>query len=101
MENYTTEQVKEMIASGKKVVVDFWAEWCGPCRAFVPVFEQVAEEGKFSDVTFVKCNVDKEAELPSKYGIRSIPTVILFDGGSVKSKNTGAMSKPQFEAFLS
>mgnify|MGYP000978896423 CR=1 FL=1 len=101
MENYTKEQVKEMIASGKKVVVDFWAEWCGPCRAFVPVFEEVAGEGNFSDVTFVKCNVDEDAELPAKYGIRSIPTIILFDGGTVKSKNTGAMSKNQFEAFLS
>jgi len=101
MENYTTEQVKEMIASGKKVVVDFWAEWCGPCRAFVPVFEEVEKEGNFSDVTFVKCNVDEDAELPAKYGIRSIPTIILFDGGTVKSKNTGAMSKNQFEAFLS
>ena len=101
MENYTTEQVKEMIDSGKKVVVDFWAPWCVPCRAFTPVFEQVAEDGELSDVTFVKCNVDEDEKLPSKYGIRSIPTVILFEGGAVKSKNTGAMSKTQFEAFLS
>jgi len=101
MENYTAEQIKEMIASGQKVVVDFWAPWCGPCKAFVPVFEQVAEEGVFSEVTFVKCNVDDNAETPSKYGIRSIPTVILFEGGTVKSRNTGAMSKAQFESFLS
>lgn len=101
MKNYTTEQVQEMIDSGKKVVVDFFAEWCAPCRAFVPVFEQVAGEGNFTDVTFIKCNVDEDVELPAKYGIRSIPTVILFEGGTVKSKNTGAMSKTQFEAFLS
>lgn len=101
MENYTTEQVKEMIASGKKVVVDFWAEWCQPCRVFVPVFEQVSEEGKFADTVFVKCNVDTESELPVKYGIRSIPTIILFEGGDIKSKQTGAMSKTQFETFLS
>lgn len=101
MKNYTTEEVKEMIETGKKVVIDFWAEWCSPCRVFIPVFEEVSEEGKFEDTVFVKCNVDLDAELPTKYGIRSIPTIILFEGGVVKSKQTGAMSKTQFETFLS
>jgi thioredoxin 1 len=101
MESYTVEQIKEMIESGQKVLVDFKAEWCAPCRNFVPIFEEVSGEKKFSDIKFVKCDVDENAELATKYGIRSIPAIILFEDGEIKSKHVGLMSKFQLEEFLS
>jgi thioredoxin 1 len=101
MENYTTEQVKEMIASGKKVVVDFKAEWCAPCKSFLPIFEKFSKNENFKDIVFIKIDVDKNSELPIEYGIRSIPTVILFENGQIKTKKTGFMSENDFQIFLS
>jgi thioredoxin 1 len=101
MNNYTTEQVNEMIASGKKLVIDFKANWCGPCKTFLPIFEEVSKNEKFSDTTFVACDVDENSELPMKFGVRNIPSIILIENGEVKKKNVGAMLKFQFEEFLS
>lgn len=101
MENYTTEQVKEMITSGKKVVVDFWAEWCASCKSFLPIFEKFSKNENFKDIVFIKIDVDKNSELPIEYGIRSIPTVILFENGQIKTKKTGFMSENDFQIFLS
>ena len=101
MENYTTEQVLSMIEAGDNVVIDFWAPWCGPCKAFAPTFELASKNEEFENkIKFVKINVDESAELPMKYGVRNIPTIILFGGGAQKAKKVGAMSKSDFEAFL-
>jgi len=80
-------------------VVDFWAEWCGPCRKVGPVIEELAAEyaGK---VGFAKLNVDENSETPVKYGIMSIPTVILFKGGEVVDKIIGARSKADYKSWI-
>jgi len=100
MKKYTKEEVFSLIDSGKKIVIDFWAEWCRPCLSFAPTFEKVSENEDFKDVAFVKVNVDEEKELSEKYGIRSIPTIIFIDKSSQKAKMVGGMSQPQFEKFI-
>ena len=81
----------EVINSDKKVLVDFWAPWCGPCRMVLPVIEEIAEER--DDVKICKVNVDDEVELASKFGIMSIPTLMVFENGEVIKKSMGAKSK--------
>lgn len=81
----------EVINSDKKVLVDFWAPWCGPCRMVLPVIEEIAEER--DDVKICKVNVDDEVELASKFGIMSIPTLMVFENGEIIKKSMGAKSK--------
>ena len=78
------------------VVVDFWAPWCGPCKMVGPVLEKLAAEHN-EKVTVAKVNVDEHQELAARYGIMSIPTVILFEGGKVKSQIVGARSQKDYE----
>src|SRR5882724_8943894 len=81
------------------LMVDFWAEWCGPCKAIAPVLEEVAKDysGKLK---VAKINVDENQEIPKKYGIRGIPTLMLFKNGNVEAQKVGSLSKSQLTAFL-
>ena len=81
------------------VLVDFWAEWCGPCKAIAPILEDVANayNGKLQ---VAKMNVDDNRDVPAKHGIRGIPTLILFKGGQVTATKVGALSKAQLTAFI-
>jgi thioredoxin 1 len=83
---------KEVINSDKKVIVDFWAEWCGPCRMVAPVVEDIAKEYS-EDVKVAKLNVDENQSTASRYGIMSIPTMLVFENGKVQDKLVGYMPK--------
>jgi thioredoxin 1 len=89
----------EVLQSSQPVLVDFWAEWCGPCKMLAPVLEQVAVE-LGSKLKIVKVNVDNNPQSPSHYGVRSIPNLILFSNGSVVGNKVGALSKSQLLDFL-
>ena len=82
----------DVIKADKVVVVDFWAEWCGPCKQIGPVLEEISEELK-DQVIIAKHNIDNEPNTPTKYGIRGIPTMLLFKGGELKATKVGASTK--------
>jgi thioredoxin 1 len=89
----------DVLQSDKAILVDFWAEWCGPCKMIAPLLVDVADD--YEDrMTIVKINIDENPNTPSKYGVRSIPTLMLFKGGAVEAQKVGAMSKSQLTEFL-
>ncbi len=89
----------EVLQNEQPTLVDFWAPWCGPCRAVGPVVEELAQE--YSDkIKVVKMNVDENPSTPSKFGIRAIPTIILFKGGDVFEQVTGAVSKANLKQMI-
>lgn len=81
------------------VLVDYWADWCGPCKMIAPILDEIAAE--YGDrVTIAKLNIDENPNTPPKYGIRGIPTLMLFKGGNVEATKVGAVSKSQLTAFI-
>jgi thioredoxin 1 len=89
----------EVLKSDTAVLVDFWAEWCGPCHAVSPVLERIAEE-RPGELTLVKVNIDEEQELAQRYGVMSIPTMILFKDGAPAAAAVGAQPKAALERSL-
>ena len=89
----------EVLKSATPVVVDFWAEWCGPCRQIAPALEDLSKD-LGAKVTIAKLNIDENPATPPKHGIRGIPTLILFKNGTVEAQKVGAVSKSQLAAFL-
>ena len=90
---------KDVLQSGKPVLVDFWAEWCGPCKQIAPALEQISEE-LGAQVTVAKLNIEDSPTTPAKYGVRGIPTMMLFKDGQMASMKVGAMPKQKIIEWL-
>ena len=101
MANTVTESTfeQEVLQSDKPVIVDFWAEWCGPCHAVSPVLDKIAEE-RGDQLKIVKVNIDEEQQLAMRYGVQSIPNMILFENGEPKASAIGAQPKGMLERAL-
>ena len=96
-----TEQTfnEEVLASEEPVVVDFWAEWCGPCKQIGPILEEIASQNE-SKIKILKLNIDENPKTPQKYGVRGIPTLMLFKDGNLVDSKVGSLPKTSLEAWL-
>ena len=90
---------EDILKSERPVLVDYWAEWCAPCKMIAPIIDEIAEE--YSDrLTVYKMNIDENVQTPPKYGVRGIPTLMLFKSGQMEAAKIGALDKRQLAAFL-
>jgi len=98
---YITDDIftAEVLQSPLPVLVDYWAEWCGPCRMIAPILDEVSKEYA-GRLTVAKLNVDENQQTPQKYGVRGIPTLMLFKNGNIEATKVGALSKSQLTAFI-
>ena len=94
-DNFDTEVLK----SSKPILVDFWAEWCGPCKSISPIIEELASEYE-GKIKICKLNIDESPETPAKFSVRGIPTLLLFKNGAVVSQKVGAAAKSQLSAWI-
>lgn len=98
MKNVTEENVTQLKEEGKKILVDYWAEWCGPCKTLIPRLESL--ESEYPNVTFVKVDVDKNMDRCLQLGIRSVPTVIIYDGETVIDRSQGVNHETYYKSIL-
>jgi thioredoxin len=98
MENVTSDKVKELQSQGNKVLVDYWAKWCGPCKSLIPRLESL--ESQYPNVTFVKVDVDENMDSALDMGIRSVPTVIIYDGDKLVNRSQGAQPEGFYKDIL-
>jgi thioredoxin 1 len=90
---------KEVVNSSKPVLVDFWAEWCTPCRQIAPALEELSQE-LGSKITVAKLNIDENPHIPTKYGVKSIPTLMIFKDGQIAATKVGTMSKQRLKEWI-
>lgn len=98
-QNITSENFEELVASGKPMILDFWATWCGPCRRVGPIIEELAKDYE-GQVIVGKCDIEEDEDLPMRFGVRNIPTILFFKNGEVVDKQVGAAARPVFEEKL-
>ena len=98
MKELTNENFSSVINAGNIILVDFWAEWCGPCRMLSPIVEELSNE--ITNVEFYKCNVDEADAIAGQFGIQSIPTLIMFKNGEILDKRIGASSKASLKEWI-
>jgi len=94
----TSENFQETLENNDIVIIDYWADWCGPCKAFGPVFEKVSEE--HSEIVFAKCDTEKQTDLAAAFQIRSIPTLMVFREGVLLFNQAGALPEPALEELV-